>query len=220
MLQDEKAAALLIGSDKMYGLLNMTTLSREYQRQCCRRPFWRARTTCCSGSCKRPAPVQMEVNIQGALGGKPVEVYNTRGGDSRNGEAGRGGDPRRASGLVGSGNRSDGQWHRINAVLEAARALQKLGVKPKRTIRFVLFTGEEPGLNGSRAYVASAQDELPKDFRGVSTRHGHRKGATRSIDGELQRAGDDWTGDVSLAETRGNHGTHAAQRGRIGPRTV
>jgi len=29
------------------------------------------------------------------------------------------------------------------AVLEAARALQKLGVKPKRTIRFVLFTGEE-----------------------------------------------------------------------------
>ena len=28
------------------------------------------------------------------------------------------------------------------AVLEAARALQKLGVKPKRTIRFVLFAGE------------------------------------------------------------------------------
>jgi Zn-dependent M28 family amino/carboxypeptidase len=48
------------------------------------------------------------------------------------------------------------------AVLEAARALQKLGVKPKRTIRFVLFTGEEQGLNGSRAYVAAHKDELPK----------------------------------------------------------
>jgi len=48
------------------------------------------------------------------------------------------------------------------AVLEAARALTKLGVKPKRTIRFVLFTGEEQGLNGSKAYVAKHQDELKK----------------------------------------------------------
>jgi len=48
------------------------------------------------------------------------------------------------------------------AVLEAARALKKSGVKPKRTIRFVLFTGEEQGLNGSKAYVAKHQDELKK----------------------------------------------------------
>ena len=48
------------------------------------------------------------------------------------------------------------------AVLEAARALQKLGVKPKRTIRFVLFTGEEQGLNGSRAYVKAHASELAK----------------------------------------------------------
>jgi len=48
------------------------------------------------------------------------------------------------------------------AVLAAARALQKLGVKPKRTIRFVLFTGEEQGLNGSKAYVKAHQNELGK----------------------------------------------------------
>ena len=48
------------------------------------------------------------------------------------------------------------------AVLEAARALQKLGLKPKRTIRFVLFTGEEQGLNGSKAYVKTHQNELEK----------------------------------------------------------
>jgi Zn-dependent M28 family amino/carboxypeptidase len=48
------------------------------------------------------------------------------------------------------------------AVLEAARALTKLGVKPKRTIRFILFTGEEQGLNGSRAYVKAHTAELPK----------------------------------------------------------
>jgi Zn-dependent M28 family amino/carboxypeptidase len=48
------------------------------------------------------------------------------------------------------------------AVLAAARALVKSGVKPKRTIRFVLFTGEEQGLNGSKAYVAAHKDELGK----------------------------------------------------------
>jgi Zn-dependent M28 family amino/carboxypeptidase len=40
--------------------------------------------------------------------------------------------------------------------------LQKAGVKPKRTIRFVLFAGEEQGLNGSKAYVAAHKDELGK----------------------------------------------------------
>jgi Zn-dependent M28 family amino/carboxypeptidase len=35
-------------------------------------------------------------------------------------------------------------------------------VKPKRTIRFVLFSGEEQGLHGSRAYVERHKDELPK----------------------------------------------------------
>jgi Zn-dependent M28 family amino/carboxypeptidase len=48
------------------------------------------------------------------------------------------------------------------AVLEAARALTKLGIKPSRTIRFILFTGEEQGLNGSRAYVKAHTAELPK----------------------------------------------------------
>jgi len=48
------------------------------------------------------------------------------------------------------------------AVLEAARALMKSGVKPKRTIRFILFTGEEQGLNGSRQYVKQHKDELNK----------------------------------------------------------
>jgi len=47
-------------------------------------------------------------------------------------------------------------------VLEAARALQKLGLKPKRTIRFILFSGEEQGLNGSRAYVEAHRAELAK----------------------------------------------------------
>jgi hypothetical protein len=40
-------------------------------------------------------------------------------------------------------------------VLEAARILAQSGLKPKRSIRFILFSGEEEGLVGSRAYAAA-----------------------------------------------------------------
>jgi carboxypeptidase Q len=40
-------------------------------------------------------------------------------------------------------------------VLEAARVLARSGLKPRRTIRFILFGGEEQGLIGSRAYAAA-----------------------------------------------------------------
>jgi hypothetical protein len=48
------------------------------------------------------------------------------------------------------------------AVMEAARLLAASGVEPDRTIRFVLFTGEEQGLLGSRAYVDAHRDLLAK----------------------------------------------------------
>jgi hypothetical protein len=38
-------------------------------------------------------------------------------------------------------------------MMEAARILQALGVKPRRTIRVALWAGEEQGLLGSKAYV-------------------------------------------------------------------
>jgi len=37
--------------------------------------------------------------------------------------------------------------------LETARVIARSGLKPKRTIRFILFTGEEQGLIGSRRYA-------------------------------------------------------------------
>lgn len=40
-----------------------------------------------------------------------------------------------------------------STTIEAARILMAAGVKPKRTIRFMLWSGEEQGLLGSRAYV-------------------------------------------------------------------
>jgi carboxypeptidase Q len=44
--------------------------------------------------------------------------------------------------------------------LGAAEAIVKSGFKPKRTIRFILFTGEEEGLLGSLAYVKAHQSEM------------------------------------------------------------
>ncbi len=46
--------------------------------------------------------------------------------------------------------------------LEAARLLMKSGIRPKRTIRFMLWSGEEQGLMGSRAYVKAHPELVPK----------------------------------------------------------
>ncbi len=46
-------------------------------------------------------------------------------------------------------------------VMEAARILQSLGVRPKRGIRFALWSGEEQGLWGSAAYVAQHLAKRP-----------------------------------------------------------
>jgi Zn-dependent M28 family amino/carboxypeptidase len=47
-------------------------------------------------------------------------------------------------------------------VLETARLLKALGVRPARTIRFVLFYGEEEGLVGSAEYVQRHKAEMPR----------------------------------------------------------
>jgi carboxypeptidase Q len=49
----------------------------------------------------------------------------------------------------------------VVTVLGAADAIIRSGVRPRRTIRIVLFTGEEEGLLGSRAYVQAHQVEMP-----------------------------------------------------------
>jgi hypothetical protein len=61
-------------------------------------------------------------------------------------------------------------------VLEAARILARLNVRPRRTVRFVLWSGEEQGLLGSAAYIEKylahyavnpdpALQDLPKRLR-------------------------------------------------------
>jgi hypothetical protein len=63
-------------------------------------------------------------------------------------------------------------WHTSNgatdngdgavSLMEAARILAAVGVRPRRTIRFALWGGEEQGLLGARAYLAKYLPEGPE----------------------------------------------------------
>src|SRR5207245_7904798 len=46
------------------------------------------------------------------------------------------------------------------ATLETARVIAQSGLKPRRTIRLILFTGEEQGLIGSRKYAEAHAAEM------------------------------------------------------------
>jgi carboxypeptidase Q len=47
-------------------------------------------------------------------------------------------------------------------VIDALRAIKASGITPRRTIRFILFSGEEEGLLGSHAYAFAHRAELDK----------------------------------------------------------
>lgn len=57
-------------------------------------------------------------------------------------------------------------------VLETAKILAALSDHPRRSIRFVLWTGEEPGIMGSRTYVKAHAAELDRCVAVVNSDHG------------------------------------------------
>src|SRR5436305_3876801 len=59
---------------------------------------------------------------------------------------------------VGEGAQDDGAG--IMATLEAAALIQKLGLKPRRTIRVAFWVNEENGGRGGQAYVRWAGDSI------------------------------------------------------------
>jgi carboxypeptidase Q len=48
----------------------------------------------------------------------------------------------------------------VALVIDVARAIKRLGLRPRRTLRFALWTGEEQGMWGSAAYVIAHAAEL------------------------------------------------------------
>jgi hypothetical protein len=47
-------------------------------------------------------------------------------------------------------------------VIDALRAIKASGMRPRRSIRFILFSGEEEGMVGSHAYAVAHRSELDK----------------------------------------------------------
>lgn len=168
-LRKEGAAVLLMDAGKPHGLLNMTGSWRGQDRVNASDPLpslfvahehyaqlYRLATR------PEPAKTRVEVEINNKLIPGPVPVYNTVGeipGSEKPDEfivVGAHLD----SWDLGQGTTDNGTGSCV--VLEAARMLVKSGIRPKRTIRFVLFTGEEQGLHGSKEYVKRHKDEMAK----------------------------------------------------------
>lgn len=101
----------------------------------------------------RKIEVELEVEIAARFHDEDLKGYNTVAEIP-------GSDPKGEFVLVGAHIDS---WHAgqgatdnaagVAVVMEAARILKALDFVPRRTIRFVLWSGEEQGLLGSRAYV-------------------------------------------------------------------
>jgi carboxypeptidase Q len=171
-LRAEGAAVLVMDAGKPHGLLNMTggwRADRGGDRGSAPEPLttlfmthdhyallWRLAS--------RPAPAQtrVAVEVNNTFVPGPVTVYNTVGelpGSEKPEEyvvVGAHLD----SWDLGQGTTDNGTGTCV--VLETARILAKSGIRPKRTIRFCLFTGEEQGLYGSKEFVKAHKDELAR----------------------------------------------------------
>ncbi len=77
-------------------------------------------------------------------------------------------------------------------VVEAARSIAASGVKPRRSLRFILFTGEEQGMLGSWAYARAHRAELDRAVavvvfdEGIGRVTGYSLGGRRDIEAGLR----------------------------------
>jgi len=106
--------------------------------------------------------LKMTVNIQAEYSDADPMGYNTVAEIP-------GTDPKLKAEVVMLGGHMD-SWHAgtgatdnaagVAVAMEAARIIQSLGLKPRRTIRVALWSGEEQGLFGSAAYVKQHFGEM------------------------------------------------------------
>ncbi len=115
----------------------------------------------------RGVPVRVKINVQNRLTDGPVNTANVIG-EIRGTE-----HPEQivvVGGHLDSWDLASGATDNgagTSTTLGAAEAIVKSGYKPRRTIRFVLFTGEEEGLLGSIAYVKTHKDEMANHVAAV-----------------------------------------------------
>jgi hypothetical protein len=158
----EGAAGTLVDSRKEHGLVDMTSAVSNFTQAELPEAFLTTESYGLIWRLLKRGPVEIEIDLKNTFSNGEVEVYNTVAelpGTERADEVVLIGG-HIDSWDLGTGATDNGTG--IMAVLEAARALKAVGVKPRRTIRFVLFSGEEQGLHGSRAYVKAHEKEMSK----------------------------------------------------------
>ncbi|HEV8266161.1 MAG TPA: M20/M25/M40 family metallo-hydrolase [Gemmatimonadales bacterium] len=111
---------------------------------------------------KRGLPVRMELNVQNRWLTRDSMAYNTLaeipGGDLKEQVVMLGAHLDSWFGASGATDNGAGSL----VMIEAIRILKTINVQPRRTIRIGLWSGEEQGLLGSRAWVRNHPEELPK----------------------------------------------------------
>ena len=125
--------------------------------------------------------VQIKVNLATQFNDDDLMAYNTaaeiRGGD-------------KSDEIVMVGGHMD-SWHSgtgatdngagVAVAMEAVRILQALNLKPRRTIRIGLWSGEEEGLFGSQAYVAQHFGKIEESADATFARLIGGGGAAKSV---------------------------------------
>jgi carboxypeptidase Q len=129
---------------------------------------------------QKESPVQLEIDIAARYHADDLMCFNIlgeiAGGDLKDELVMLGGHFDSWHGGTGATDNAIG----CGVALEAVRILQSLGIKPRRTIRLALWTGEEQGLLGSKAYVTDhfGKAITPPSPPGSKTGRGSRGGQT------------------------------------------
>lgn len=171
-LKSEEAAVMVTDAAKPHGLLITTGAWREGDRGTEQDPMpavfmAHEHYALLHRLATRPGnpPTRVEVEINNKFIPGPVTVYNTVGevvGSEKPEEFVVVGAHLDSWDLA-TGTTDNGTGSCV--VLEVARtvaALTNAGYPPKRTIKFVLFSGEEQGLHGSKQFAKKHKDELGK----------------------------------------------------------
>jgi Zn-dependent M28 family amino/carboxypeptidase len=158
----EQPALILVDSGKVDSLFNMSGGFRNYSPSEVPMAFLTHEDYGLVYRLLQSGPVTMKANLPEIFSEKPVPasitVAEIKGNEHPDERVIIGGHL--DSWDLGQGALDNGTG--AMATLEAARTLKALGWKPKRTITFILFTGEEEGGIGADTFLKNHAAEIPK----------------------------------------------------------
>lgn len=161
-LANAGVAAILRDSGKSDSLFNMGGAGQAYQSSALPEAFTTHEDYSLLYRLSQAGPVKVKIDLKGTFSPGPepasITVAEIKGSAMPDERVIIGGHL--DSWDLGQGPLDNGTG--AMATIEAARALKALGWQPKRTITFILFTGEEEGGVGVRKFLKDHASEIPK----------------------------------------------------------